>query len=252
MERSERKNKLTITHLLAWPVGVGLAITIARGVRWLRVTAWNGIYPQSPQNFELTEYDLAVTFAYGTCLILTVFAIRSRNFWKSPGKIILMIMGLMCLIDWLLTSFASAVIIYRFIIAPTPEIASAPMVTDAQVLGIWFENFAPSIGYLFGIPLCLFILIRSKHRIHWKIVWIAFLLFSTLMVVTLFGNFSRFLILRPKYYFEIAAGFPAIAMLIALLIDLIRKNQIDWWTTVACTLLPSLWIAILWVKLFAS
>ena len=199
---------------------------------------------------------------YGTCLSLFLIAARTQDFWKSPGKIILMIFAMICIIDWGLTVFACSMIIQHISVIEAPPPASAlGAISDVSyvtaggyVLGYYYQNLPGEIGYWLGIPILLFALFRSREESNlWKLVWIGFLCFTVMMLLEFTGWRAQLFSLPMSYrqfYFPVVLGIPIIAMVVAYLNDLVRKHAIDWWTTLACTLLPVAWLAMVSLQLF--
>jgi hypothetical protein len=92
-------SRLTVRHLLFWMTGVATAIVVHRGIRWLYLMAFHA----SGQAIGIPKPDtggFVVALAYGTAVALSTFTVRQKGFWKSPGKILLLVLALMCLIDW--------------------------------------------------------------------------------------------------------------------------------------------------------
>ena len=96
---------------MVWTGGVAIALTVGRAIKHLSTSAWNRTVPYNPQEMVLGPIDFITAFVYGTCATLFLFAVVSKDFWKSPGKISLMIFTLICLIDWGLSTFAYTMIV---------------------------------------------------------------------------------------------------------------------------------------------
>ncbi|MEM7453240.1 MAG: hypothetical protein AAF456_02685 [Planctomycetota bacterium] len=233
MSTGSKQNRLSIMHLMMWTAGIALAITIAGGIKWLRTTAAYQ-YSQWPYQTEMDTFDYMAAVVYGTSVVLFLFAVRSPDFWSSPGKIVMMIMALMCVLDWVLTIAASEWVLHQSSFSQYP------------LPGIYFANLAPAVGYTLSIPLTIFILCLARTPgLRWRITWFCFLLFGTMMFLLIWvPDRTVYKLPHPvrNWYFECAIGLPMVAMFIAFSIDLIRRSKVDWWTTVACTLLPSIWL----------
>ena len=92
------------------------------------------------------------------------------------------------------------------------------------------------------------ILFRSRSRgVFWKLTWLGFLLFGVSMFMLFwFPGFDRDYLpgMIRRWYFETSIGIPMVAMTIGFWTDVFsRKSQVDWWTSITCTLLPAVWLA---------
>lgn len=258
----QNDSPLTITRLLIWTAGVAASLAVAKLINELSVDAWNRLVPYNPQATGLDASGYLTAIVYGTCLSLFLIAARTQDFWKSPGKIILMIFAMICIIDWGLTVFACSMIIQHISVIEAPPPASAlGAISDVSyvtaggyVLGYYYQNLPGEIGYWLGIPILLFALFRSREESNlWKLVWIGFLCFTVMMLLEFTGWRAQLFSLPMSYrqfYFPVVLGIPIIAMVVAYLNDLVRKHAIDWWTTLACTLLPVAWLAMVSLQLF--
>ena len=259
---TQNDSPLTIGRLMIWTAGVAVSMAAAKLINELSVDAWNRLVPSNPQAAGLEVMDYLAAFVYGTCLSLFLIGARTRDFWKSSGKIILMIFALICIIDWSLTIFANSMIISHISVVEVPPPANGfSAVSDVSyvtpggiVFGYYYQNLPGEIGYWRGIPVLLLALYRSREQSKlWKFVWIGFLCFTTLMLLLFTGWQERLFHLPSRYrvfYFIVALGIPIVAMVVAYLNDLIRKHHVDWWTTLACTLLPVAWLVMVTVHLF--
>ena len=118
----QNDSPLTIARLLIWTAGVAASLAVAKLINELSVDAWNRLVPYNPQATGLDASGYLTAIVYGTCLSLFLIAARTQDFWKSPGKIILMIFAMICIIDWGLTVFACSMIIpvsYTHLTLPT-------------------------------------------------------------------------------------------------------------------------------------
>lgn len=258
---TQKDSPLTIRRLMIWTAGVAVSLTAAKLINELGVDAWNRLVPNTPQTSGLDATGYLAAIVYGTCLSLFLIAARTRDFWKSPGKIILMIFAMICIIDWGLTVFANSMIIQHISVTeagpPTNRLGAVSDVSyvtpGGYVLGYYYQNLPGSIGYWLGIPILLFSLLRSREQSKlWKFVWIGFLCFITLMLLEFTRWREQLFDLPTRYmafYFPAAFGIPIVAMVVAYLNDWIRKHQIDGWTTLTCTLLPVAWLALVTLHL---
>ena len=249
---------------MIWTAGVALSLTVAKLINELGVDAWNRLVPYNPQTAGLEAFGYITAIVYGTCLSLFLIAVRTRGFWKSPGKIILMIFAMICIIDWGLTVFANSMIIQHISVTKVaPPASGLGAVSDVSyvtasghVLGYYYQNLPGEIGYWLGLPVLVFALIRSREESKlWKLVWIGFLCFTILMLLEFTGWRAKLVDLPMRYrvfYFPVALGIPMVAMVVAFLNDLARKHMIDWWTTLTCTLLPLAWSGMVALFLFKS
>lgn len=249
-------NPLTIKTLLVWTAGVAIALTITKSIKSLSAAAWNQTVPYNPQETLLTSSDYLTAVVYGTCLALFLLVVASKDFWRSPGKIALMIFALICVIDWGLSVFAYTMIIQNVeVVGKTiyngtdhvlalGGISTSEWVTDNfEIFGVHYGNFAPRYGYLVGIPIFLWIAFKSREQSWaWKLVWFGFVFFSVAMLLRFIGWQIPIPNLLPAYYFHVILGVPLLLMVFALASDLIRKRKVDGWTMVVCTGLPTMWL----------
>ena len=256
---------LTITKLMVWTGGIAVALTIVRGMKYLSINAWNKAIPYNPQELELGAMDYIAAFVYGTCVTLFLFAYASKDFWKSPGKITLLIFTLICLIDWGLSAFANTMIIQNvevveeMIYNGQDHIMTLGGVSKSdwvspnfEIFGAFFTNFAGHFGYLAGLPFLIFILFRSREQSWiWKFVWSGFVFFTVAMSLVFFDRAIPLPKLLEPHYFLLALGVPMILMPLALVYDLIRKHKIDGWTMTVCTGIPLMWVALSIIRLSA-
>lgn len=263
----QHDSPLTIARLLIWTAGVAASLTAAKLMNELSTDAWNRLVPNDPQDAGLDASGYLTAIVYGTCLSLFLIATRIQDFWKSPGKIILMIFAMICIIDWGLTVFACSMIKQHISVTETvnastlgPIPVSYPtsdvsyVTAEGNIFGYYYQNLPGQIGYWLGIPVLLFALFRSREESKlWKLVWIGFLCFTVMMLLEFTGWRAKLFSLPMSYrqfYFPVVLGIPIVAMVVAYLNDLMRKHAIDWWTTLACTLLPVAWLAMTSLQVF--
>ena len=224
--------------------GVGIAITVTRGIEQLRFAADNWYYGKTSAA-EIDRYGMMVASLYGLCLTTFLFAIRSGEIWRSPGKILAVLFASMCVLDWGLEAFAGAVTSYRISLGMPTESPTFRAAADSRgyIFGIWYRSFAPSIGYVVGLPLLAFVLFKTREqRASWRVVWLGFLGFDLLAITEIFFRASSSLPLswRP-WYFEMSIGLPLTLLAAALLNALFRRQHVDWWTTVVSVPLLLVW-----------
>ena len=237
---------------MVWTGGVAIALTVGRAIKHLSTSAWNRTVPYNPQEMVLGPIDFITAFVYGTCATLFLFAVVSKDFWKSPGKISLMIFTLICLIDWGLSTFAYTMIVQNVevveemlyvgndhVIAFEGVSRSDWVTPNFEIFGVHYSNFAGKYGYFMGLPFLLLIVFKSQEQSWlWKLVWCGFIFFSVAMILLFFNRPIPLPILLQPHYFSLALGVPMILMVSALVGDLVRKHKVDGWTMTVCTGLP--------------
>lgn len=128
---------------MVWTGGVAIALTVGRAIKHLSTSAWNRTVPYNPQEMVLGPIDFITAFVYGTCATLFLFAVVSKDFWKSPGKISLMIFTLICLIDWGLSTFAYTMIVQnvtRFGCSDDPDGVRTGRRSRSKTQSRWLDN----------------------------------------------------------------------------------------------------------------
>lgn len=252
---------------MIWMVGVAIALSFTKHLNDVNAEALGTVSPMARPLPGLSVIDYLIAAVYGTCLSLFVIAVRTKGFWRSPGKITLMIFAFICMLDWGLGYFAARMIIgciqweessrgiFNGMAFMSPVSHSRFVSDSGHVFGVYYQNLPGTYGYVIGIPFLLFVLFRSREESWlWKFVWLGFLIFSSLMMLDYYGwKHKLFPWIGPyqRYYFTFALGLPMVAMTIAFVNGLIRKHNIDWWTIVTCTMLPALWLVLVGYALFA-
>jgi hypothetical protein len=225
--------RLSIAYLLCLTAGIGIAITVARGIEQLRFSADSWYYNQDAPA-EIDRGGLLVASLYGLCLTTFLFAIRSGRIWESPGKILALLFACMCLLNWGLDAFAGAVASYRTSFELHTAFPIARGVGDPRgyIAGIWYRNFAPSVGYVVALPLLAYVLVKTRNqRTAWRAVWMGFLAFDLLVIADIYFRASSFLPPNlDRWYFELALGLPLTLLAVALLDSIFRRERVDWWT----------------------
>lgn len=231
-------NRLGIQYLLCLTAGVAIAMSVTRGIDRLRFAA-DAFYYNLDSTQTLDAFSVLVAAVYGVCLTTVSFAIRSGNLWDSPGKILALLFATMCVLNWALDLFAAAIMNYRMqmeLPVDTPD-------TRGFITGIWYRNFAPSIGYILGLPVLAFVVYKTRaQKVSWRMVWIGFLIFALLIVGAMHFDIDRYLPTAiANWYFELAIGIPVMLLAFATGLDLLRGQRLDWWTAITAPLIISVW-----------
>lgn len=131
-----------------------------------------------------------------------------------------------------------------------PGASSPPDYTQGYILGIWYQDFAPAIGYITGLPILAWILFKSRpQELAWRAVWVGFLVFALLIVAWRNTDFEKHLPLSVnRWYFEISIGIPVVLIAIALLVALVRRGRLDWWTVLVAPLVIVAWLHLVIMK----
>lgn len=239
--------QLSIFVLLAFTAGVGLAISVSRWIALLRLPADRFFYGENYVP-ALSVFDAVVAGVYGVCVTAFILAVRSGNFWQSPGKTIALLFAMMCVLDWGLGTVAA--VITRFQILEENLNSGTP----GFLFNIWYRDFSATLGYIAGIPVLLFVLLMTrKQPITWRLVWIGFLFFSLLIIGR--NHFDFQLLLSPQWrnwYFDGAIGVPILLMLFALIFNALRRRPQDWWTIGLASVVISTWIFLVTGKLLSG
>jgi hypothetical protein len=257
---TSKANRLSLLYILSVTAGVGVAISIAQGIEHLRFPA-DAAFHRLKEVRRLGGFDALVASLYGVCVTTFIFAWRSGGLWSSPGKILSLLFATMCVLNWTLDLFAAAVMNYRMhlysqsVALETSIVGGGNSILSAlgpseNIFGIWYRNFAPSIGYVAGLPVLAFVIYKTRfQRFYWQAVWIGFFIASLLIAGSINFDLDNFL---PgaigSWYFEIATGIPMILLAIALLVTVARREQLDWWTIVTAPLAIGVWSVLIGLK----
>lgn len=239
MNKSAQDSRLSVLYLLCLTAGVGIAISIARGIERIRFPA-DAFYYKLDSIQGIDTFAALVAAVYGVCITTFIFAWRSGDLWGSPGKILALLFATMCVLNWGLDLYAAVLMNYRM---QLPQPAAGVPDTRGYIAGIWYSNFAPSLGYVAGLPVLAFVAYKTRRqRVSWRFVWIGFLMFALLIVSHMHFNADRYVptSLRP-WYFEMAIGIPITLLVFALCFGLLRRERIDWWTTITAPLIIAVW-----------
>ncbi len=168
----------------------------------------------------------------------------------EPGKILALVFATMCLLNWALDLLAALVMNYRMQV-PLPQGATD---NRGYIAGIWYRNFAPSLGYVLGLPILVYVIYKTRsERVCWRLVWIGFLVFALLIAGDMHFTFARHLPLAiQSWYFEIAIGIPVVLLAFAVCLSLARRDRLDWWTVVTAPLIIVVWVIVVLLKASAT
>lgn len=231
-------NRLGISHLMMLTTGIGIAFFVSRGIEHLRFPADAHYYNlASPSNVD--ALGMFIASIYGLCVTMFVIAIRDRDFWSSPGKTLALLFATMCLLNWSLEIIAATVTHVRM----QTDLAFGTNDHRGFVLGIWYRDFAASVGYVACLPVLLWVVLKTRTQpVAWRIAWIGFLIFALLIIGDLhFGLRNQVgLTLRP-WYFEIAIGIPICLLMLAVADSFARRRPMDWWTVLTAIPVASVW-----------
>ena len=239
--------QLSILFLMSVMAGVGIALSVSRGIERLRFPA-DSLYYGLESVPEIDTYAILVATVYGICVTTFIFAVRSGDLWSSPGKILALLFATMCILEWSLELTAATIVNYRM----QEDFTSSGADSRGFIFGIWYRNLASSLGYIAGLPVLVFTVYKTRsQRFGWWLVWLAFLIFALLIIGLIHFGANTYLPspLRP-WYFEIAIGIPICSLLIALITSQVRKDKLDWWTVLIGPLLIGTWV--IWIILKAS
>jgi hypothetical protein len=222
--------RLSIAYLLVATAAVAIGITVARAINDLYFLSDARFYgAPSPAHLDLMA--IAVSSIYGLSVATWFFAIRSGHVWQSPGKMLAMLFGAMCLINWGLDTIAGVVTAYR-----VRDVWTVPPILVPHHLGyiggIWYRSFAVKLGYPLMAPFFLVVMVKARRQpIPWQITWWAFFAFDLAMITASHNGWNAWIprSRQPRFVVD-AIGLPMICMAIALLLDVVRRRPIDWWT----------------------
>jgi hypothetical protein len=236
-----RGGRLNIAYLMCATAAVAVGITVARAIENLYFPADSlllGVRAPAGPNLM----GIAVSSIYGLSVVTWLFAVRSGDVWQSPGKVLAMLFGSMCVLNWGLDTVAGVVMMRRIVdLGPVPPTGVPSQL--CYIAGIWYRSFAATLGYPLFAPVFLFILVKTRRQpMHWRLAWLAFFVFDLAMIAASHRSSNTWipLLLRPRFVVY-AMGVPMVCMAVALLVDVVRRRSLDWWTIV--TVVPSL---ILW------
>ena len=239
--------RLSLSYLLTLTAAMGAAFAIHRWIDRLRFPA-DAVYYHIT-SIETNVFSVLVAAIYGLTLTTFVFAWKSGDIWNSPGKILALLFSTMCVLNWALEFTAAGVTHARM---------STPIAIGAEdergyLLGIWYRNFAASVGYVAGLPIVAWVVYKTrKQRITWRLVWFAFLAFSILCIADLHLGLSQLLPYRIRqWYFELILGLPVIMLSYALFETVLRRERVDWWTAFTATPVIAVWCIGMVIKLAA-
>lgn len=232
------EDRLSVLYLLCLTAGVGIAICVTRGIERLRFSA-DAVFYNLDGMHGIDAFAALVAAVYGVCLTTFIFAWRSGDLWGSPGKTLALLFATMCVLNWALDLFSAVLMNYRMLAQPpvgTPD-------TRGYIAGIWYRNFAPSLGYVAGLPILALVVYKTRlQRLSWRLVWIGFFIFALLIVGSMHFNADQHLPTSLRlWYFEIAIGIPIVLLTLATCFSGLRHERIDWWTTITAPLIIAVW-----------
>ena len=249
VRKTNSPERLSILFLMAITTGIAISFSVLQATEFFR-------FPADSYYYQLEDFrgpsvqGFVIAALYGICLTTFLFAVRTTNFWNSPGKILALLIGAMCVLNWGLEFFAAVLTFVRF----KEDILPGTFDNRGFIFGIWYRNFAPAVGYILAIPLCSYVIFKSFHRVgYWVIVWFGFLGFSILMVAWLHLGIAGILPTFVRtWYFEGAIGIPILLLIAANLIAVVRQQKLDWWTSIMSTVLVLVWITTIALKTMAT
>lgn len=248
-ESPANSERLGISHLMLLTAGIGISLFVARSIERVRFTA-DSFYYNSETIGELGIAGMLVAAIYGLCVTLFILAIRTDNFWISPGKTLALLFATMCILNWSLEFIAGAVTHFRM----QTELDQGAVDNRGIIFGIWYRDFAVHFGYIASLPVLLWAIVKSKHQaFSWRLAWTGFLLFSLLIIGYIHFEVQSYF--HPQlafWYFEMAIGIPICLLIGALIISFIRGDEVDWWTTMTTTPVIAAWLIAIAIKYVAQ
>lgn len=231
-------DRLSIRHLMVLTTGIGVALFVARGIEHLRFPADAHFYNLNAVS-RVDPLGLLVASVYGLAVSTLLLAIKSGDFWSSPGKTLALLFATMCLLNWGLDLTAAVVTSSRV----RSALALAGTDQEGYILGIWYRDFAVKVGYVACLPILLWVVIKSRRQgFMWRLAWTGFIAFALAIIGYVHFDVGDFL--PPSlgvWYFEVALGFPIGLLVAAVAFDLARGKSLDWWTTM--TVFP---VVVIW------
>ncbi len=238
-------DRLSILHLIVLTTGVGVALFVARGIEYVRFPADAYFYNlDSVSHFD--PFGLLVATVYGLAVSTLVLAIRSGDFWSSPGKTLALLFATMCLLNWGLDFIAAIVTSSRVRSGETQG-------AIGFLFGFWYRDFAVGVGYVACLPVLLWVVNRTKRQgLVWRLAWLGFVGFA--LAIVAYVHFGLGEVLPPTlhlWYFEVAIGFPIGLLIAAVAFDLARGKRLDWWTAITVFPIFLMWCLGLFIKFAA-
>ena len=230
------KERLGVGHLVGLTTTIAISLVTVQLVRRLRLPADN--WYLGVTETTISAGDTILAFVYGTGIALSIFAVRTRRIWDNPGKIIAIILGSAFVIHWGLDLATACLMAIRF---DVPLDGSENYVrggADARgfLFGTWYRNVSTYFGYLFVLPVVVYIFIRTRNRRSvWTFVWLALLAFVIASIGRLYFSWHFWLPASVReYYFAVSIALPCLAIVVAFLCDLVFcRERLDWWTNSA-------------------
>jgi hypothetical protein len=126
--KDTRPSRLSISYLLCLTTGVGISISISRGIGQLRFPADSYYYGMETAS-KIDTLAVLVAMVYGVSLTTTFFALKSGTLWDSPGKTLAFLFSVMCVLDWAIQIAASIIMYDRMhdeLVAGSPDNRKRP------------------------------------------------------------------------------------------------------------------------------
>ena len=242
------QERLGISHLMLLTAGIGVSFFVAQGIDLLRFPADAQYYNlKSPSNAD--AFGMLVAAIYGLCVTMFIIALRSRDFWLSPGKTLALLFATMCILNWSLEFIAAVVTHVRM------QTDIEPGIVDARgyIFDIWYRSFAFQVGYVACLPVLLWVLYKTKHQpLSWRMVWVGFVVFAILMIGNAHFGFQNYVSTSlNRWYFEAAIGIPVCLLIVAVARSIVRRDSMDWWTTMTTIPVISVWCIAIVLKSLA-
>ncbi|HBJ38193.1 MAG TPA: hypothetical protein DDZ51_26250 [Planctomycetaceae bacterium] len=219
--------------------GIGVSLIAARSIERVRFAA-DAFYYNLEAPTDLDSHGMLIAAIYGLCLTLFILAIRTGDFWISPGKTLALLFATMCILNWSLEFIAGTVTHFRM----QTDLDEGAVDNRGIIFGTWYRDFAVHFGYIASLPVLLWVIFKSKHQaLFWRLAWTGFLLFSLLIIGYIhFEVQSYFDPQLAFWYFEMAIGIPICLLIGALVISFIRGDEVDWWTTMTTIPVIAAWL----------
>jgi hypothetical protein len=244
----EVRERLGISHLMLLTAGIGVSLIAARSIERVRFAA-DAFYYNLEVPADLDSHGMLIAVIYGLCLTLFILAIRTGDFWISPGKTLALLFATMCMLNWSLELIAATITHFRL----QTDLKQGAVDHRGVIFGIWYREFAVSVGYVASLPVLLWAIFKSKHQaLLWRLAWIGFLLFSLLIVGYIHFGLQAYL--SPKlsfWYFEAAIGVPICLLIAALVGSIVRGDSVDWCTTMTTIPVIAVWLIAIAIKYVA-
>ena len=241
-------NRLSIAHLLFVTTGISVAFFVARSIETLRFVA-DAHYYNLESVRSIDVFGMLVASIYGLSVTMSILAIRTGNFWMSPGKTLAFLFATMCLLNWGLDIIAAIVTNARM----QTEIASGTTDGRGYIFGIWYRSFAVDVGYVACMPILLWTQFKTRRQgLRWRLAWAGFLLFAMAIVAYVHFGLQNYLVQPIDFwFFEAAIGIPICLIISAYVYSIARRDEIDFWTSMTVIPIAFVWSIGIAMKYFA-